>query len=111
MQRAKRSQPGLERRVINFIGMEFEFDPFVDAHLRDPLHIAEARAERQAVQGMDDTFPRVHLHRHRFAGGGLIFLSAESELSRQPGGHKHRSCHEQAASAQRHSHPDGPHKK
>ena len=104
-QRTERTEPGLERRVINFIGMKLEFDPLVNAHLGDPLHVAGPRTERQPVQGVDGALLGVHPHRR---SGGLVFLAAESELRRKPGRCKQHSRHQQTASAQRHFHPDWP---
>jgi hypothetical protein len=106
-ERTERSQPGIERRLVNFIGMEFEFDPLVNADLRDALHIAGPRTEGQPVQGVDGAFPGVH--RHCLAGGGLVFFPAESELGRQAGCHEQRRYRQQTASRQRRASPDWPH--
>ena len=51
-QRAQGREPCIERGIVNPFRMEFEFDPLVDAHLRDPSEVAGAPTESQAVQGV-----------------------------------------------------------
>src|SRR5208282_4873810 len=38
-QRTELTKPGLERHVIHSVGMEFELDPLVNAHLSDALYV------------------------------------------------------------------------
>ncbi len=47
-------------RIVNFLGMELEFDPFVDADLRHPFDVSGPRAKGQPVQRVDGPFLLVH---------------------------------------------------
>jgi len=49
LQRAKWRQPRVERRIVDFVRMELQVNPLVNAHLRDAFEVAGAWAERQPI--------------------------------------------------------------
>ena len=52
VQRAKRSEARIHRSSLNFVGMQLQIDPAIDAHGHHLLHIAGTWTKRQTVERM-----------------------------------------------------------
>ena len=72
-ERAKAGEAGIERGIVNLVGMKLLIDPFIEADGHDAIDVAGARAEGETVQGVDDTLAVVQLHLH-LRGGCLLLL-------------------------------------
>jgi hypothetical protein len=101
-QRTERSQPGVERRVVDSVGVEFEVNPPIDAHLRHAVHVARPRAEGQPVQRVQGALLAVHR-------AGLLLLTAKRHLGRKHAGDEQSRRQQPTAPAPWHFHSDWPH--
>ncbi len=92
MQRRKILQPGIQRFVLDRIGIQLLIDPFGQAHLLDAFEVAGPRSVRETVQRMKDRFVYAEVgNRQAFQNGillGLFVLRGHSGARRIQTGRK-----------------------
>ena len=77
VQRAKSSEARFDCAVRNFVGMQLQIDPAVDAHRHDLLHVAGPRTEGEAIERVHGALLFVRALFVRARIGGLVLLLGE----------------------------------
>jgi len=78
-ERQQRRQARVERRIVDFVGMQLLLDPLVHANIGDSFGVARARAEGQPAWRVHRPLGLTHLRRQAMGRRCLLFVGGKQQ--------------------------------